>query len=259
MSEIIKAKKAGLVYAQTSSDSYTHVILEKEKYDHDQKTINNLFRAVQSQDDELKQIKQDFNIATIRNNRLYKEISTLNDQLQQLQEAINNKDDVVANLNRVNNNLARQIKERNNADLEQRPKKSHTGYSLVSMIPIEHRFKVDYDFIKLKCFESIFQTPYKLELNYSDVIITVKNDFNGDSERNILKSLNADYVAYDETIEEVHKRIKSNKSNEEQMICFNFRIKANGRSKYWEIVFNHTLPFESIAKVIQFNRKTKGE
>ena len=197
----------------------------------------------------------------------------------------------------INASLIRQVKERSNAEKGQRPKKQHSGYSVLFSQQKEYRYYNDGKTRSVLIFESVFQTPYPIDYFYDDVLHMVKNDFlSDDTEKpNRFEELGfaiyLDCRTYNELIQKENQKelveeladIYKQKTNKEEIYpedmkkisiaydkaiqgsCFNLNVRMNGRDGYWEMTFNHLQPMATVPTTMRFpnhkkkNRKEKDE
>ena len=95
------------------------------------------------------------------------------EELKQENEKLKEEIDKLKNLN---SSLIRQVKERANVSKGQFPKKQHTGYSLVSSFQKEYRYYKEGNHKTALIFETTFQTPYDISLEYEFVIDATLDD-----------------------------------------------------------------------------------
>ena len=214
--------------------------------------------------------------------------SDLEDELDELKQENKELKEEIEKLRNFNASLIRQIKERANASKGQFPKKQHTGYSLTSSTVKEVRY-YDGGNKSVYLFETVFQTPYLLDIVYNDVLELITNDLidEDDDKTSIINTLGFPYLIdcksykdlyknddykdlYQDYEEEYKRKTKKNYlySDDYSIIrkalekdinssCFNLNVRMNGKAGYWEMSINHIEPLEYIPPELRFPIKTK--
>lgn len=159
--------------------------------------------------------------------------------------------------------LSKGIRKESNQEQDIMPKKFHTGYILTQSNQIDITVKDNGNLVKKEVYESILQTPYNLTFDRNQVEILVLNDvenlelFNKLGLKSfypllkhydVLTEDGKSNVVYDkkieefESVEELMKQNTINRENFEKSIdkaVYNLRYRINGKTKHWEIQFNH--------------------
>lgn len=205
------------------------------------------------------------------------EVENLKEENQELKEEIER-------INRINDSLIRQIKERANASKGQYPKKQHTGYSLVSSVQKEYRYYKSGNHRTGWIFETVFQTPYDISFQYEDVKESVYDDFyeTKDDNKTIIERLGFsdcfDYRTYPEVYEgdlltelksslikkykeqydaysvpdDVLAKIRDYTQDVVNRCCYNLNVRMNGKTGYWEVSINHIEPIKNLPPELRF-------
>ena len=212
------------------------------------------------------------------------ELDDLKKENQQLKEEIER-------ISRINNSLIRQIKERSNAAKGQHPKKQHTGYSLVSSVQKEYRYYKSGNHRTVWIFETVFQTPYDISINYEDVLDVIYDDlyeiknedrsmidklgfsdyfdyktylevYGGDVIRNMKTELIEKYKEQYDTYrvsDEVLAKINDYAEKTVKNCCYNLNVRMNGKAGYWEMTINHVQPLANLPPELRFPVKNKNK
>ena len=144
----------------------------------------------------------------------------------------------------LNENLLRISRERANADRNLRPKKKHSGYVVISSTEKMHRYKnVNRSWAVATLWETALQTPYSVDFTENQARTQLKDDLFQDDPfaYPILDKIGVTAVygkEYAEMIADKQWREAHIKFN----IMLDWRLRANHRTGYWEILFLHTKP-----------------
>lgn len=212
------------------------------------------------------------------------------EELEELRQENKELKGEIEKLKNFNASLIRQIKERANASKGQFPKKQHTGYSLVSSIQKEYRYYKEGNHKTALIFETAFQTPYDISLEYESVIDAVLDDLfkTDESGESIVEKLGfsgyypdrsyADF--YEDRIKEIKyelieeyrkthvyhsvpeedlKKIREYAENDVRTSFYNLNVRMSGKDGYWNVSFNHIEPLASIPPELRFPVKRKKE
>ena len=206
------------------------------------------------------------------------------EELEELRQENKELKGEIEKLKNFNASLIRQIKERTNASKGQFPKKQHTGYSLVSSFQKEYRYYKEGNHKTALIFETTFQTPYDISLEYEFVIDAVLDDLfkTDESGESIVEKLGfsgyypdrsyADF--YEERIKEIKyelidvyhsvpeedlKKIREYAENDVRTSFYNLNVRMSGKDGYWNVSFNHIEPLASIPPELRFPVKRKKE
>lgn len=207
------------------------------------------------------------------------------EELKQENEKLKEEIDKLRNLN---SSLIRQVKERANVSKGQFPKKRHSGYSLVSSNQRCLQFYKEGNHRTAWIFETIFQSPYDISLEYETVMDVVLDDLfkTDESGESIVEKLGfsgyypdrsyADF--YEDRIKEIKyelieeyrkthvyhsvpeedlKKIREYAENDVRTSFYNLNVRMSGKDGYWNVSFNHIEPLDSIPPELRFPIKNK--
>lgn len=175
-----------------------------------------------------------------------------------------------------NESLLRINRQRTNKERNLKPRKNHSGYSLVYSNPIEKVFRINGNNKQAQFFETIFITPYAITIPFEEANSLIERDLIAsiNDDGTILNSLGcelycpeSDYTKiidkkipdeqnkyYNQLIEEYEdngknycdhtKREELRKKSKEYIpnVFFNKKIRMNGKQGYWEVVLYHLKP-----------------
>lgn len=144
----------------------------------------------------------------------------------------------------LNENLLRISRERANADRNLRPKKEHSGYVVISSTEKTHRYKNgNRNWAVTTLWETVLQIPYSVDFTEEQARWQLTADLFQDEPLaySLLEKIGITAVygkEYAEMIED--KRWCENPSAFNVML--DWRLRANHRTGYWEVLFLHTKP-----------------
>lgn len=149
----------------------------------------------------------------------------------------------------LNENLLRIAKERANADRNLRPKKEHTGYVVVSSTEKDWRYRDNRNkWETTRLWETVLQSPYSLDFNEQQARHEMGELTGEDSDDWVAGRLGiTDYydgeysdMLYDEDCDWAE--------DPEKNVMLRWRLRANARTGYWEVLFLHTKPLDVIPR-----------
>ncbi len=138
----------------------------------------------------------------------------------------------------LNENLLRISRERANADRNLKPKKEHTGYIIISSTEKDYIYKKGHTNIKRRAWETILQSPYVFDFDEQQARRQVYDE---------IMSITAK-IGIENYYDEKLSALFENGNNLQKNQMFDIRLKRNFVSKYWEVIFNHTLPIGRVPK-----------
>ena len=163
-------------------------------------------------------------------------------------------------LRSLNENLLRIARERANADRKLKPKKEHTGYSVVFSTEKEHRYGKGKNMTRVMLWETVIQSPYSIDLPEGLVRKQITDELtrvNEDGESLICRiGIDSFYPGSYAAMLQKRKQIElfeesitiGREDDEEpekpkgENIMLRPYFRANFKAGYWEAVFFHTKP-----------------
>ncbi|MDE7248080.1 MAG: hypothetical protein K2N43_09360, partial [Lachnospiraceae bacterium] len=244
MSEFVKKTMMGYkeVSGGASAPDCTHVILTAKEY---AQLIQMRAQAEQKSRDIKSQAEKA--IKTVQSDALSRIRSSENAARQReavMEQALSDERNARIYQQELNENLLRISRERANADRNLRPKKKHSGYVVISSTEKMHRYKnVNRIWAVATLWETALQTPYSVDFTENQARTQLKDDlFQDDSLAfSILDKIGITAVygkEYAEMIADKQWREGHSRFN----VMLDWRLRANHRAGYWEILFLHTKP-----------------
>lgn len=141
----------------------------------------------------------------------------------------------------LNENLLRICRERANADRKLKPKKQHSGFTVLSSAEREYRYKAGKHLKTARLWETVLQSPYSVDFTEEQarrLILEGLTQAGGDGLRPMEK-LGIDR-AYPGKYEELLQDIGTAKLVASQNVMMDERLRADHRAGYWEVAFFHT-------------------
>ncbi len=147
---------------------------------------------------------------------------------------------------KLNQNLIRIAKERANSDRKLKPKKEHTGYVVLNSRGSDYKYKVDrYSWAVTELWETILQTPYRVEFTEEQIRLLIEELFENDNEIISKIGITAKVIGDYEDITDTPRYI-------EELQYKNFvmkqHLRANYVTGYWEVILKHTSPLVNVPK-----------
>lgn len=252
MSEFVKKTMIGYktLDGGHSDPECTHVILTLKEYD-------DLLKEISQAEQKARKTKReaDREIDAAKRDADYKIRQTVeqaNQAVKSWSEALDAERAESGHLRSLNENLLRIAKERANADRKLKPKKEHTGYSVVLSTEKEYRYGKGKNMAKVMLWETVIQSPYSIDLpeglvrkQITDELTQVNED--GDK---LINRIGIDSYYPGSYASLLQKKMKFDwygepEEDEEPMrenIMLKPYFRANFRAGYWEAVFFHTKP-----------------
>lgn len=144
----------------------------------------------------------------------------------------------------LNKNLLRIARERANADRKLRPKKTHTGYVVLTSSEKEYRYKaMRKETAVAILWETVLQSPYSVDFTEEQArALTselVQPKENGET---LVGRIGID-TYYNGSYEDLlHEQRRSIRQEESDNIMLKPKLRANYKTGYWEVIFLHTKP-----------------
>lgn len=147
-------------------------------------------------------------------------------------------------LNGLNKNLLRITRERANADRKLCPKKTHTGYVVLTSSEKEYRYKtMRKETAVAGLWETALQSPYSVDFTEEQArALTeelVQPNENGET---IVGRIGIDTYYHGSYEDLLHDQRRSGRQAEDLNIMLKPRLRANYKTGYWEVIFLHTSP-----------------
>ena len=145
----------------------------------------------------------------------------------------------------LNTNLLRICRERANAERKLKPKKEHEGYVIISSAEKEKRVKIGIQVYNLAFWETVFQSPYRIDFLEEQARKLCARDFFGEMSKDTLREIGFKWQntgGFEELARSMNDEIYS------QNWTFNMRMRANFKAGYWECIYEHTLPIDTIPR-----------
>jgi len=247
MSEFVKKTLMGYkeVPGGYSDPECSHVILTKKEYDQQcreisaakQEALNTKYNA----DREIQQARSH------AESQISAAKTAAAKEMEELGEALAAEKKESALQRGLNANLLRIARERANVDRKLKPKKEHTGYVVVTSMEKEHRYKgANRNWCIVMLWETVLETPYTVDFRVGEVRRLIQELFQDGEDRQWLIQkigINGNYpkgyerMIYDKEWREIHQQYN---------VMLERRLKANYRTGYWEIIFQHTKPLAAV-------------
>lgn len=141
-------------------------------------------------------------------------------------------------------NLLRIARERANADRKLRPKKTHTGYVVLTSSEKEYRYKtMRKENAVAGLWETALQSPYSVDFTEEQArALTeelVQPNENGET---IVGRIGIDTYYHGSYEDLLHDQRRSGRQAEDLNIMLKPKLRANYKTGYWEVIFLHTKP-----------------
>ncbi len=255
MSEFVKKTMIGYkeVPGGQSDPECTHVILMVDEY-------ADLLRKITVAEQEAltTKYKAEREVDAARCDADYKirqNIEKTDQTIGKWREALDAERAESGHLRSLNENLLRIAKERANADRKLKPKKEHTGYSVVFSTEKEYRYGKGKNMKKVMLWETVIQSPYSIDLPEDLVRKQITDELTQENEAGdkLVNRIGIDGFYPGSYAALLQKRWELDRYGDpeddedpEGLTGKNIMLKpyfrANFRAGYWEAVFFHTKP-----------------
>ena len=258
MSEFVKKTIMGYykeIPNGINDDECTHVILTKKEYNKLLGDKNKAERERNDMEQEKKDaIKKERSQAQIMINRTKNEAKA---QIDAIKQSLADEQKERAYQQELNKNLLRISKERANKDRNLRPKKEHSGYVIISSTEKTYRYKGKNRYwTAAALWETVLQIPYSVDFTENQARKQVKDDlFKRDTDQLcylLLKKIGITAV-YGQEYSEMMKDDKWRDAHAPHNVMLDWRLRANYRTGYWEVIFSHTKPLDIVPKEMRAN------
>lgn len=266
MAEFVKKTALGYkpVAGGPRDTDCTHAILTLGEYAEQQREIFNAQQAIKNIKFEAEQAaitakrmsdQAIYDVQLEAQNRMDAAEQEAAEKIKKLKEALAAERQEGAHQRELNADLLRINRERANADRGLKPKKEHTGYVVLTSAEKEHRYKDAYGhFHQFTLWETAMETPYTVDLEAEQVRSLLQGLFQEDEDERcpIQKiGITGNYPGkYANMIrdKEWHEKYK------EHNVMLERRLRANYRSGYWELIFQHTKPLSVVPPDMRADR-----
>lgn len=244
MSEFVKKTMMGYkeVSGGASAPDCTHVILTAKEY---AELLQKKAQAEQkSQDIKSQAEKAIKKVQSDALSRIHASDNAAQQRAAAMEQALSDERQARIYQQQLNENLLRISRERANADRNLRPKKKHSGYVVISSTEKTHRYKNgNRNWAVATLWETALQTPYSVDFTENQARTQLKDDLFQDDPLaySVLDKIGITAVygkEYAEMIADKRWREEHSKFN----VMLDWRLRANHRAGYWEILFLHTKP-----------------
>ena len=153
----------------------------------------------------------------------------------------------------LNANLLRITKERANAERGLKPKKEHNGYVVLTSVEKESRYKDSYGHPQtITLWETAMETPYTVDFESEQVRSLLQELFQKDERWPICRiGITGNYLGgYTAMVNDK----KWSKDYEKYNVMLERWLRANYRSGYWELIFQHTKPLSVVPPDMRVDR-----
>ena len=147
-------------------------------------------------------------------------------------------------LDGLNKNLLRIARERANADRKLRPKKTHTGYVVLTSSEKEYHYKaMRKETAVAMLWETVLQSPYSVDFTEEQArALTAELVRQNENDETLVGRIGID-TYYNGSYEEfLYEQRRSARQEESRNIMLKPRLRANYKTGYWEVIFLHTKP-----------------
>lgn len=250
MAEFVRKNAVGL-YRETkdgySDPECTHVVLSKKEYDELNNDIN--FQKKITKDTEAAAKKRLNELVDEANSKIKAVNENANSKINAAEKELAEAWKEIEYQKNLNGNLLRIAKERANSDRKLKPKKSHTGYVVLSSREIEYRYKEDKrHWNKVVLWETVLQSPYTVEFTEEQAREQIRELFKKDENDNWIIGkigITAEwFVNYEDMIDTQEYQREFQYLN----IVIRQQLRANYITGYWEVILQHTKPLENVPK-----------
>ena len=147
-------------------------------------------------------------------------------------------------LNGLNKNLLRIARERANADRKLRPKKTHTGYVVLTSSEKEYHYKtMRKETAMAGLWETALQSPYSVDFTEEQArALTEELVQPNENSETIVGRIGIDTYYHGSYEDLLHDQRRSARQEKSRNIMLKPKLRANYKTGYWEVIFLHTKP-----------------
>ena len=256
MSEFVKKTIVGYKAAPggINDRECTHVILTKKEYnkllEEKNKAEEEKYNIEQSADKTIKKVKSEGK----------KALNDYKDETQKrmadMEQALADEQEARAYQQQLNENLLRISRERANADRNLRPKKEHSGYVVILSTEKPYRYKKNKNWTVTTLWETVLQMPYSVDFTANQALEQMKADlFKRDTDQSwypLLEKIGITAV-YGKEYAEMIKDVQWRDAHIQHNVMLDWRLRADHRTGYWNVIFAHTKPLGIVPKEMRAN------
>lgn len=257
-------KKTALGYKESDEEKHTHIVMDEENFE---RLIDDIVSGEEEYKNQIDNLDWELKQAKERNGELRKEnidiqkksegnlirAKQMMDEAEELkQEAERIRDEQRVEIE----NIRRIYKETINSARGLKPKKSHTGYCVISSAEKTYRYKPAWSnyFNEEILWETILETPYTVDFTPEDIRKHFMEDmFDSNKRWKIAEiGITGRHLADGDKKEGKYEELRDDDywgkddKYKETNIILEPQIKANYKTGYWEIIFYHTKPLENV-------------
>ena len=135
-------------------------------------------------------------------------------------------------------------RERANADRKLRPKKTHTGYVVLTSSEKEYRYKtMRKETAVAGLWETALQSPYSVDFTEEQArALTEELVQPNENSETIVGHIGIDTYYHGSYEDLLHDQRRSGRQAEDLNIMLKPKLRANYKTGYWEVIFLHTSP-----------------
>lgn len=257
MAEFMKRTALGFkpVPAGNSDPECTHVIMDIDEYrklvEGKQNAENEAYQAKRNAEKKVEEIKA--NLQKQVNNMAREariEAVELSEKLNEAGEKLKEKSIQLLQQQALNGNLLRIAKERANADRKLQPKKTHTGYVVVSSTERKARYRYGRADKEIVVWETVLQSPYSVDFPEEQARNLMEDLFEKDENDRWLICRIGINGRYHDGLQALKDK---GKEWEEYNTAYECNIRANYKAGYWEIIIKHTKALGIVPKDMRAN------
>ena len=173
-------------------------------------------------------------------------------ELEDIERQLVSAQEEVAYQQKLNENLVRICRERANSDRKIKPKKTHSGFIIVSSGEQEYPYNTGKNRKTVKLWHTLLQSPYSVEFTEEQARRLIMEGLlqKGKDNQCPMERLGID-AAYQCKYEDLVQHPDYAKQLANQNIMMDEKLRANYKAKYWEVIFYHTKALERVPKEMQ--------
>ena len=250
MAEFVRKNAVGL-YRETkdgySDPECTHVVLSKKEYDKLNDDID--FQKKIARDTETAAKKRLSELVNEANSKIETAKENANSKIEVAEQELAEARKEIEYQKKLNGNLLRIAKERANSDRKLKPKKSHTGYVVISSRETEYRYKEDKrHWNKAVLWETVLQSPYTVEFTEEQAREQIRELFKKDENDSWIIGKIGIVAKWFINYEDMLDTQEYQKEFQYLNTVIRQQLRANYITGYWEVILQHTKSLENVPK-----------
>lgn len=165
-------------------------------------------------------------------------------EVDAIQKDLEEANHTIEYLNGLNKNLLRIARERANADRILRPKKTHTGYVVLSSSEKEYRYKaMRKETAVAVLWETTLQSQYSVDFTEEQArALTAELVQPNENGETLVGRIGIDTYYHGSYEDLLHEQRRSARQEECRNVMLKPKLRANYKTGYWEVTFLHTKP-----------------